>query len=70
MSAVQLDLFNDLHADLVTTVAAPALNGFYYERSTDRFVSFVLGRRHYEESAKRCGHPKDWQERIRKERAI
>lgn len=63
MNPIQLDLF-----DLEPT--APALNGMYYESKTDRFVSYVQGRRHYEEPAKRCQAPKDWQERIRRERTI
>jgi len=46
------------------------LNGMYYEKATDKFVSFVLGRRHYEEPARRCKHPKKWQERINRERSI
>ncbi|TNJ68388.1 hypothetical protein FE784_00615 [Paenibacillus hemerocallicola] len=46
------------------------LNGMYYERKTDRFVSFVHGRRHYEIAARRCGLPKDWQDKTRRERAI
>jgi len=62
----QLDLFDDVeHA-----AAAPVLNGFYYERITDKFVSFVLGKRHYEEPAKGCPHLKEWQERMRRERSI
>ncbi|RUT48788.1 hypothetical protein EJP82_01065 [Paenibacillus anaericanus] len=48
----------------------PVLNGMYYERSTDKFVSFVLGRRFYEEPAKGCTHLKEWQNRIKKERSI
>lgn len=63
MNPVQLDLFD-------IEPAEPALNGFYYEASTDSFVSYVQGRRHYEEPAKRCQHPKDWQDRIRRERVI
>lgn len=62
----QLDLFDDVEP----VAAAPVLNGFYYERSTDRFVSFVLGKRHYEEPAKGCPHLKEWQERMRRERSI
>jgi hypothetical protein len=51
--------------------AGPApLNGMYYERKTDRFVSFVNGRRHYEIAARRCGLSKDWQEKTRRERVI
>lgn len=61
----QLDLFNDVEPE-----EAPVLNGMYYERATDKFVSFVMGRRHYEESAKGCPHLKEWQERIKRERSI
>ncbi|MBU7319027.1 hypothetical protein KQX66_25540 [Paenibacillus sp. SM 69] len=72
MAAIQLDLFDDVHPVPVSTVAPgnPVLNGFYYESSTDKFVSFAQGRRYYEEPAKGCGHLKEWQERIKKERAI
>jgi hypothetical protein len=66
MDTFQLDLFNDVEP----AAAAPVLNGMYYERSTDKYVSFVLGRRYYEEPAKGCGHLKEWQEWMRKERAI
>ena len=51
----------------------PVLNGFYYEVRSRRFVSFVQGRRHYEILASRCKAPKwpkEWQEKIMKERAI
>jgi hypothetical protein len=71
---IQLDLFDDItpESEAVTTAApgAPVLNGMYYERSTDRFVSFVLGERYYEEPAKGCGHPKEWQDWMKRERAI
>lgn len=48
----------------------PERNGMYYEQSTDRFVSFVLGRRHYEMSAQDCIWPKAWQDKTKKERSI
>lgn len=48
----------------------PPLNGMYYEASSDKYVSFVLGRRHYELAAKHCGFEKEWQERIKRERSI
>lgn len=67
MEPIQLDLFDDMGA---ATTAAPELNGMYYEHSTDRFVSFVLGRRYYEEPAKGSDLPKEWREKTRKERAI
>ncbi|WP_019420156.1 hypothetical protein [Paenibacillus sp. OSY-SE] len=60
---VQLELFTE-------SEPLPVLNGMYYERSTERFVSFVLGRRHYEVSAKRCFLDKAWQEKTKRERAI
>jgi hypothetical protein len=66
MDAVQLDLFDDAGA----ADAAPGLNGMYYERATDSFVSYVLGRRHYEEPARRSELPKEWREKTMKERAI
>lgn len=61
----QLDLFGG--ADLSTPAV---LNGVYYEQSSGKFVSFVLGRRHYEWSAKRCTFDKEWQEKTKRERAI
>ncbi|MCC3379863.1 hypothetical protein JO375_10205 [Paenibacillus sp. UY79] len=64
----QLDLF-DFSVDPPQSTG-PVLNGMYYERSTDMFVSYVKGRRHYEEPAKGCQHLKEWQERIKKERSI
>ncbi|RKN75088.1 hypothetical protein D7M11_26240 [Paenibacillus ginsengarvi] len=48
----------------------PPLNGMYYEQATDRFVSFVHGRRHYEVPARSCGFLKEWQEKTKRERAI
>lgn len=63
MSVVQMDLFSDFEPE-------QTLNGMYYERGTDKFVSFVLGRRYYEISAKRCTFEKAWQEKTRRERAI
>ncbi|BFH66217.1 hypothetical protein J27TS7_10630 [Paenibacillus dendritiformis] len=65
MSVVQMDLF-----DFEALAPQPPLNGMYYERSTDRFVSFVLGRRHYEIPAKRCPFDKAWQKKTKQERAI
>ncbi|WP_374019042.1 hypothetical protein ABU162_04645 [Paenibacillus thiaminolyticus] len=63
---VQMDLFSDFES----LAPQPPLNGMYYERRTDRFVSFVLGRRHYEIPAKRCTFDKAWQEKTKQERAI
>lgn len=63
--AIQLDLFGseDLNPP-------KPLNGVYYEESTCKFVSFVLGRRHFEWSAKKCSFDKDWQERTKRGRSI
>ncbi len=60
----QLDLFDDYVAD-----AQPALNGMYYESATELFVSFVLGRRHWEGHAAH-DWPKAWQDKMKQERAI
>lgn len=65
---VQLDLFSSLTEK--EPPPAPVLNGMYYEQATDKFVSFVLGRRFYEEPVKGCKHLKEWQNRIKRERAI
>lgn len=62
---IQLELFTESVPE-----SSPALNGMYYERSTDRFVSFVLGRRHYEIPARRCFLDKAWQEKTKRERTI
>lgn len=65
MEIQQLDLFDDVEPQ-----RAPVLNGVYYERSTDKFVSYVLSERYYEFPAKGCEFLREWQERIKKERAI
>jgi hypothetical protein len=71
MNVKQLDLFSfDQQECPAQLQAAPVLNGCYYETSSNRFVCFVLGRRHYEVSAVRCREPKDWQAKLKKERAI
>ncbi|MED1792844.1 hypothetical protein P4V54_09185 [Brevibacillus nitrificans] len=70
---IQLDLFDDLEMEPVDGGQAlpdRSLNGFYYERSSDKFASFALGSRHFEVSAKECEFPKEWQKRIKQERAI
>ncbi|OAB34151.1 hypothetical protein [Paenibacillus glacialis] len=59
----QLDLFT-------LTDPSPVLNGMYYEQSTNRFVSYVLGRRYFEVTPSRCLGDKDWKERTMRERAI
>jgi hypothetical protein len=46
------------------------LNGMYYEKSSGKFVSFVLGRRHFEVTPGRCLGDKEWKDRIMRERAI
>lgn len=78
MNVFQLDLFDDNEpvsavyaAPVESTITfAPILNGIYYEKNTDKFVSFAFGERHYEFPAKGCGHSKEWQERTKKERCI
>jgi len=59
----QLDLFT-------LTDPESVLNGMYYERSTNRFVSYVLGRRYFEVTPNHCLGDKDWKERTMRERAI
>ncbi|AWP30740.1 hypothetical protein [Paenibacillus sp. Cedars] len=59
---IQLDIFEE---DVQSV-----LNGMYYERSSGKFVSFVLGRRHFEITPGRCLGDKEWKERIMRERAI
>ncbi|AJS59232.1 hypothetical protein [Paenibacillus sp. IHBB 10380] len=61
----QLDLFT-----LTDPEPKAILNGMYYEQSTNKFVSFVLGRRHFEVTPSRCLGDKEWKERTMKERAI
>lgn len=70
---MQLSLFDDLQPEPEAATAAPdgpVLIGFYYERSTDKFVSFARGARHYEVPAKECEFTKEWQKQIKLERAI
>jgi len=62
----QLDLFGGV--DLNSS--PPVLNGVYYEKETGMFVSFSRGRRYKEWPAKTCTFDKEWQERIKRERAI
>lgn len=67
MTVEQLDLFE------FSEPAQPVLNGFYYEERSRRFVSFALGKRHFEILASRCSPPKwpkEWQETIKRERSI
>lgn len=60
---IQLDLFEEQGGQTV-------LNGMYYEWSSGKFVSYVLGRRHFEITPGRCLGDKEWKERMMKERAI
>ncbi|MEC0167411.1 hypothetical protein [Paenibacillus graminis] len=67
----QLDLFEWSGVQVSATAdKAEVLNGMYNERATGRFVSFVLGRRHYEIPAKGCGLNREWQIRTKRERSI
>lgn len=73
MAAIQLNLFDDLVPEPPAEKAVPAdpaMNGFYYERLTNSFVSFALGIKHYQVSAVECEFPKEWQKRIKVDRAI
>jgi hypothetical protein len=72
MEHTQLNIFDLVQEPLPDGRAPqdPSLNGFYYERSSDKFASFALGSRHFEVSAKECEFPKEWQKRIKQERAI
>jgi hypothetical protein len=62
----QLSMFDEEEPTTVPLV----LNGMYYEKATDKYVSFVLGKRYYEERAKGCGYQKEWQDKTKRERAI
>lgn len=64
---VQLDFFG---GEDHFAPALPVLNGMYYERATGLFVSYVLGRRHFEVGPADCLGDKDWKEKTKKERAI
>ncbi|MGG4452368.1 hypothetical protein [Brevibacillus porteri] len=67
----QLTLFDEWGDELSeSTPPDSSLNGFCYERLSDRFVSFALGSRHFEISPKECDFPKEWQKRVMKDRAI
>lgn len=63
MSVEQLDLFAPIDPK-------PVLNGMYYEQSTNKFVSYVLGRRYFEVTPIRCLGDKEWKERTMRERSI
>jgi len=69
----QLSIFDDFSQEPEVATAAstgPVLNGFYYERSTDKFVSFAQGKRHFEVPAKDCDFPKEWQKQVKLNRSI
>lgn len=72
MKPEQLSLFDAYQPALEHSADPPNLNGFYYEQVSNKFVSFVLGRRHFEIHAKNCGarYPKDWREMLKREREI
>ncbi|MGG1672890.1 hypothetical protein ACIFOE_20080 [Paenibacillus sp. NRS-1783] len=59
---VQLDFFS--------TDEPAVLNGMYYEKKTNMFVSFVKGQRHFEVTPYQCLGDKAWKEKMMKERAI
>ncbi|MMZ61576.1 hypothetical protein D3C76_1098090 [compost metagenome] len=63
MKIEQLDLFETIEQQ-------PALNGMFYERTSGKFVSYVLGRRHFEVSPGQCLGDKAWKEKTIRERAI
>lgn len=72
MSVEQLLMFEEAPVDLVE-ISVPTvspLNGFYYEQSSRKYVSFVLGKRHFEMLASRCRFPDEWKNKIKEERAI
>lgn len=66
----QLDLFGGADLDASAAPAAHVLNGMYYEKATGLFVSYVLGRRHFEVRPFDCLGDKEWKERIKRERVI
>ncbi|MEK3684890.1 hypothetical protein [Paenibacillus sp. FSL R10-2736] len=68
----QIDLFALLDSKPKPSAAAqkPLLNGLYYERETDLFVTFVQGRRHYEVPPRQCLGDKAWKDKTMRERAI
>jgi hypothetical protein len=73
MNVEQIDLFSQVDFKSAPTESVVVLNGFYYGERTRQFVSFVQGKRHFEILASQCKGPKwpkDWQERIMRERVI
>ncbi|MFC4305760.1 hypothetical protein [Cohnella boryungensis] len=70
MTVEQLLLFSEPSGPKIIVVRPIVLNGFYYEQSSHKFVSFVQGRRYYEILASRCKFDRDWQDKIKRERSI
>jgi len=71
MRVEQLDLFTPSRqepASAPCVQGTPTLNGFYYEQNTRKFVSYVMGRRHYETNG--FGMPVEWKDKIKRERSI
>lgn len=70
----QLSLFSESRTEplqrKIVAVGPVVLNGFYYELSSRKFVSFVQGRRYYEIPASRCKFDRGWQEKLKRERSI
>lgn len=66
----QLDLFGGADLAAPPAPAGEVLNGVYYEQATGLFVSYVLGRRHYEWAAKTCTFIKEWRDKTMRERVI
>jgi hypothetical protein len=74
---MQLDLFDlmecademeAMQPEPATQPLTPELNGFYYEGGTGLYVSYCLGRRHFQTDG--VGFPGDWKKKIKKERMI
>ncbi len=68
MIVEQLDLFDEIKVE-----SEALLNGFYYEEKSRSFISYVLGKRHFVILASRCKSPtwpKEWREKIMRERSI
>ncbi|KAF6569056.1 hypothetical protein G9G53_22450 [Paenibacillus sp. EKM206P] len=61
---------NPIQLDLFATDDPEPLNGMYYEKKTNKFVSYVKGRRHFEVTPGRCLGDEAWKEKTMKERAI
>lgn len=77
--AVQLDLFDDLLAAPEPSKRTgpptikkplPLLNGMFYDPRTDRLVSYVQGRKHWEGPLTGDGYLVEYQKRVKTERAF